>query len=239
MSRTEHFISEVREEAGVPSLLACVLAATSGAVDGLSYFHLGGAFSSAMTGNLALLGISVGGLKPGLLDRVVVAVLAYGLGIVIAAYFTRRVPDRNLVWPNEVTRAFVAAIVPFTVAAVLLLVHGSPTGPRQLPVLALLAVAMGIQSGAFRFVRVTGILGTTYVSGNVVVFFTALARREADWGGLISLLAVAAGAAGEIALVRHVPRLSGVLPLVLIAVVTVVASSTRFRASLRPTAAAA
>jgi uncharacterized membrane protein YoaK (UPF0700 family) len=213
----------------LPAVLACLLAATSGAVDGLSYFHLGGAFSSAMTGNLALLGISVGGLRPGLLNRVVVAVLAYGIGIATAACFTRRVPDRNSVWPVEVTRAFAATLLPFTLAAAWLLADGSPKDGAQLPVLALLACAMGVQSGAYRFVRISGVLGTTYVSGNVVVLFTSLARREADWSGLWSLLAIAAGAAVEIAVVRSQPRFAGLLPLVLIAGVVAVAVSVHFR----------
>jgi uncharacterized membrane protein YoaK (UPF0700 family) len=216
----------------VPATLACLLAATSGSVDALSYFHLGGAFSSAMTGNLALLGISIGGLRPGLLTRVVIAVLAYGVGIVMAAYFTRRVPDRNSVWPTEVTRAFTAAIAPFAVAAALLLADGTPKAGAQLPVLALLALAMGMQSGAYRFVRISGVLGTTYVSGNVVVLFTSLARGQADWTGLLSLLAVAAGAASEIVVVRAAPSVAGILPLLLIGFVAVVAGTARFRAAL-------
>src|SRR6201987_1430481 len=84
---------------------AMALAATSGGADAIGYLALGHVFTSAMTGNLTLLGIALAhrdGLRIG---RVFVSLVCYMAGAAVGARIARTPESDDPVWPAVVTRA--------------------------------------------------------------------------------------------------------------------------------------
>ena len=72
----------------VRDVAAVILAITSGATDAIAFLALGGAFTSVMTGNLVLLGISLGQADAALGRQIAVAVIGYIAGCYIGARIT-------------------------------------------------------------------------------------------------------------------------------------------------------
>jgi uncharacterized membrane protein YoaK (UPF0700 family) len=122
------------------------------------------------------------------------------------------------------------ALLIATFAVVIVL--GRPTGLAQYVLLTLYAFSMGMQSAAFRVLRVPGILGTTYLTGNLVAWFSALAVGRAGLSSAASLVSLVGGAAAEIVLARRVPRAAGALPVLLILSVLIVSASPDFRSTI-------
>jgi hypothetical protein len=79
---------------------------------------------------------------------------------------------------------------------------------------------------------VPGILGTTYLSGNVVVWFSSLGTGRASLPSAASLVSLVAGAAAEILLTRGVPHAAGLLPVLPILGVVAVTASPAFRSGV-------
>jgi uncharacterized membrane protein YoaK (UPF0700 family) len=146
--------------------LLVALALTSGYVDAVSYLGLGAVFTSNMTGNTVLLGLALAqsrglaGLRSG------VALVGFVVGVAIGAPIVRRAAKSE--WPRAVT---VACVVEFVVLLALaiwgaLLGH-RPVGAAVYPLIALSAIAMGLQSVAVRALGVPGVV-TTYITGTWV-----------------------------------------------------------------------
>lgn len=215
----------------VATVLAICLTAVSGAVDALTYSSLGNVYSSAMTGNIALFGISVSHPTATLLQHVLVAFAAYVVGLAIAGFLVGDPHPGAVVWPARATGAFLVEFAALT-AVLVLWVTAEPDagGVVQFTTLTLTALAIGVQSGAFRALTVaSGVLGSTYLTGNLTVWVLRLTRGAADWPGLISMLALVAGALVEAYFVFHLRVLAGILPGALLAVVLLVALSPGFR----------
>ena len=68
---------------------AMCLAAASGATDAIGYLALGNVFTSAMTGNLALLGIALAHRDGERIGRVLVSLVCYMVGAAIGARIAR------------------------------------------------------------------------------------------------------------------------------------------------------
>jgi uncharacterized membrane protein YoaK (UPF0700 family) len=156
--------------------LVVVLALTAGSVDVASYLRLGKVFSSVITGNLALLGVSVGQRDTGLAVNAGLALAGYGIGVLAGGAFAR-VPEQDQpVWPHQVT---------VTLALELLLLAGfsggwlaagaRPSGGPRLVLLLVAAAAMGMQSAA---VRRLGPMSTTYLTSTLTGLLQALATRR-------------------------------------------------------------
>src|ERR1700712_2825363 len=69
--------------------LVVLLAVVSGSIDAIGFVGLGGAFTSVMTGNLVLTGVSLAHADWQLLLRVAAAILSYVLGCGIGARVAR------------------------------------------------------------------------------------------------------------------------------------------------------
>jgi uncharacterized membrane protein YoaK (UPF0700 family) len=222
----------VPEGRAVGTVLAIGLTTVSGAADALTYSSLGNVYSSAMTGNVALFGISVVDPSPTLLQHVLVAFGGYVVGLAIAGAFVGNPRPGPVSWPFRVTAALLVEFAAL-VSVLVLWVTADPrlVGVLQFTALGLTASALGIQSGAFRAVNVaSGVLGSTFITGNLTVWVLSLTRGRPDWSGLVSLLALVGGALVEAFLVFHARVLAGVLPAAILAVVLLVALSPRFRA---------
>jgi hypothetical protein len=110
---------------------AMALAATSGATDAIGYLTLGHVFTSAMTGNLVLLGISLGHRNGERAGRVLVSLVCFMFGAAFGARIARSPKPDDPVWPPAL--------------AALLVLHA----PMFAPVIKLagLAVALGARDG--------------------------------------------------------------------------------------------
>src|ERR1700720_536912 len=92
---------------------AMFLAAASGATDAIGYLALGKVFTSAMTGNLALLGIALAHRDGERIGRVLVSLVCYMVGAAIGARVARTPEPGDPVWPPAITRALAIEAVFF------------------------------------------------------------------------------------------------------------------------------
>ncbi len=153
-----------------------VLAWAAGSLDAIGYLGLGHVFTANMTGNAVLLGLALGRGEGLAALRSVVALGGYALGVAIGATIVSKDRER-MDWPPSVTNAvFLEGIVlaAFTIAWHALRV---PRPEEWLyGLIALAAVAMGIQSAAVRRLEVPGIV-TTYITGTLTSLVSGLTSR--------------------------------------------------------------
>ena len=152
-----------------------VLTAGAGCADALGYLGLGHVFTANMSGNTALLGLHVTQGDGAAALRSLTALLAFGLGLAIGAWIAGQ--SRGGPWPRAVTRALAvetAILAAFAIASSAL---GMDRGGLQNHALiALSAIAMGMQSAAVWHLGVPGI-ATTYLTGTYTSAVTGLVAR--------------------------------------------------------------
>jgi uncharacterized membrane protein YoaK (UPF0700 family) len=178
-------------------LFVVLLTLTTGAVDAASFLGLGKVFSSVITGNLVLLGIAAGTHRAALAVSGGVALAGYSAGVLAGAPIAARRGGTAHAWPRSVTVALTVealVLVAFTVGWEL--ASGRPSAGVQLPLLALLAAAMGMQSAA---VRQLGQMSSTYLTSTLTGVLAALATRSKADGMARSLGVLAAIIVGAIA----------------------------------------
>jgi uncharacterized membrane protein YoaK (UPF0700 family) len=202
-------------------ILVILLALTTGATDAAAFERLGNAFASVITGNLVLLGVGAAKTDGRLALVSGCALAGYAVGVAVAAPRSSDNPEpRPNEWPRSATAALAAAFALLAVEAVgWELSGGRPGREAQVLLLALAAIAMGMQSTA---VRRLGPMSTTYLTSTFIGVFEAMvARRLTDQHARsAAILAVAlAGAAGAVGLISAAPRLAPVLQLVPLLVV--------------------
>jgi uncharacterized membrane protein YoaK (UPF0700 family) len=88
-----------------------LLAANSGFADAVGVLALGGAFTSVMTGNTVLLGISIGTRDKILAMNSALAVIAFIAGCAVIARLAGTAKATDPSWPPAVTRALTAQLV--------------------------------------------------------------------------------------------------------------------------------
>ncbi|HEX5505555.1 MAG TPA: YoaK family protein [Thermomicrobiales bacterium] len=156
--------------------LVVLLAAVSGYVDVVSYLGLGRVFTSNMTGNTILLGLALGQERGLAALRSGVALAGFLAGVAVAAAIVRRADDRE-VWPPAVTVACaVECAVLLAFAAWGARVGAVADRWPVYPLIALSAVAMGIQSTAVRALGVSGVT-TTFITGTWTSLISGVVRR--------------------------------------------------------------
>jgi uncharacterized membrane protein YoaK (UPF0700 family) len=140
-------------KAGRREHLVVLLAIVSGSVDAIGFVGLGGAFTSVMTGNLVLTGVSAAHGDGELLLRVAAAIVAYMVGCGIGARIARDLrpvpgePSHGVHWPSAVTRTLLVEFALLTVFAIAWWVtFGDPGTSAKLAMLAINACALGMQS---------------------------------------------------------------------------------------------
>jgi uncharacterized membrane protein YoaK (UPF0700 family) len=213
-------------------LLLNVLTVSSGAVDAISFFALGKVFTAFMTGNIAFLGLRVGGAsyQPG-----AVAVLVSMAGFAGGVYVSTRIvkpADGARVWPQRVTRALGVSLI---AQAVFLAVWFGSSGQPSVDVTHVLvgvwALAMGIQSAAVRSLHVDGVFTTAatatiiFLAGDLANWPATVAERRRLAAVLVSLFA---GATAGALLLVHARIYAPVLPFA-ITIAAVAAAATGFR----------
>jgi uncharacterized membrane protein YoaK (UPF0700 family) len=178
-----------REATHVRDTLVVVLTLTTGALDGVTFLRLGNVFSSVITGNLALLGVAAGERHGGLAVNGGLALGSYAYGVMVGRTFAGTPTKGQPVWPPQVTRTLAVefvVLIGFSVGW--LLTAGHPAGGDRLALLAVGAVAMGMQSTG---VRRLGPMSTTYLTSTLIGIFEGLAVRRLpeEWQRSTSILA--------------------------------------------------
>ncbi len=160
--------------------LEWVLGLTSfaaGTVDVISFAKLGGVLTSAMTGNIALLGLYIGRNEAASALGSVVALVAFIIGTGAAAWAVR-----GRAQGNALRRLLAAELVLLLAGTALWLAAGRPaSGVSGDGVIALLALAMGAQIIAGRQLNLSGIPTVVFTSTltNIVVTLTDAFARKA------------------------------------------------------------
>jgi uncharacterized membrane protein YoaK (UPF0700 family) len=206
--------------------LVVALAVTTGSTDAIGFIAMGGVFASVMTGNLVLLGVSIGHRNGSLAAHVGVALAGYVVGVVVGAVVAGRPDPARSTWPARVTAALLVElglIIGVTVGWEL--VGGHPVGDPQLVLLGLASLAMGVQSSAVRSLADPG-LSSTYMTGTLTSLVGAVAAGDGLAGqrqNLAVIAAVVVGAAVGGVLVLEVPRAAPAVALVALGSVIVTA----------------
>lgn len=180
------------------NVLTLVLVLLSGATDAVGFLALGGAFTSVMTGNLVLLGVSVANANAVLALHTVTAIGSFVLGAWLGARVSlsgKR--DDGLVWPRGVTRALWVEFATLSAFATWWWTTEGAQGDSVWFALMLNAAALGIQSSAVQRFGVAG-LSTTYLTGTLTTLVATLAAGRGVGAlrhSFASLVALVGGAA--------------------------------------------
>ncbi len=141
-----------------------LLAGVAGSTDILSYYRLGHVFTANMTGNLILLGISIGQGELSTSLYRLTSFAGFILGVFIGSLI---VVNRKREWSYYITIAMTIESVLIGTLAILWLVHSGPLTNSLLYIGILLsAISMGIQSAAIWHLDIPGVV-TTFITGNI------------------------------------------------------------------------
>ncbi len=214
--------------------LVVALAVATGGMDAIGFIAMGGVFASVMTGNLVLLGVSVGHRSGSLAEHVGVALGGFVIGVVAGVMVAGRPRSDRPIWPAQVTAALVvelSLIAGLTVGWEL--AGGHPAGGTQLVLLGVAATAMGIQSAAVRSLADPG-LSSTYMTGTLTGLVSGVAAGEglaAQRRNLAVIAALVLGAAAAGVLVVESPRAAPAVSLAALGAVIVTAAAASGRAA--------
>ncbi len=185
------------------SAVAVLLTAGSAATDVACFTRLGSVFASVMTSNIVFLGLAAAQHSGRLAERAAIAVAAYVIGVAAASRLagTGRRPGRQdgAHWSTWIAGALITEVVLLAVFTIGWQVTGArPEGGAQLFLLAVAAMAMGLQSGV---VAVMGLadVSTTYLTGTLTSLIGSVTspghgRDDNNSRRLAALCALAAGA---------------------------------------------
>ena len=200
----------------VRNIAAMALATASGATDAIGYLALGHVFTSAMTGNLVLLAISMGHRNGERAGRVLASLACFMVGAALGARIARSRQADDPVWPPAITRALAVEAVIFVIyAACWWSVGARPEIVEKAVLLGLGAIALGIQSSAMQRFGVG--LNTTFLSGSLTTLVGRLAtghRFRETRHHLLLLLGLVCGGAVAAVLVLHAPAFAPLIQLV-------------------------
>jgi uncharacterized membrane protein YoaK (UPF0700 family) len=211
---------------GLRQAMVVVLAVVSGATDAIGLIALGGAFTSVMTGNMVILGVSASTTDGALAIASAGAIVAFCIGVYVGARLAGSARAGDPVWPRPVTLGLVVELVLLTAYGIGWWISGGEPGTVLTQVLLFtMAAALGIQSSTVQRFGVNG-LSTTYLTGTLTTVVMKLAGgkglREVQ-GSLQILFGLVAGAAAGAGLVEVAPLLAPVLQIGCVAAVIVVA----------------
>jgi uncharacterized membrane protein YoaK (UPF0700 family) len=153
---------------GCDNLGLASLSLASGCTDVLSFLELGNLFTSAMTGNTALLAVAIGGGQVLAASRALTALVGFGLGVALATAI-------EAAWPvppdprRGLSRLLLLELFFLIGCAALWSTSPDPIlGGALYAVILLSALSMGIQAVGARRINASGI--------NTIVFTSALVR---------------------------------------------------------------
>src|ERR1700682_2115056 len=212
-------------------VLLVALTVASGAVDAISYFGLGKIFSAFMTGNIVFLGFGIAEIEGPDVIPVIFALSMFALGSYVGLRITARRSQVHGLWPRSVT--ILLAIVAIAEAGFLVAwsaTAGRPSTGLTDVLIAMLSLAMGVQTAAVRSLGVQGVF-TTAGTFTLVAFMGTIAgsRSKPEMPRLLGVLVgLVAGAVAGGLLFLHARSYAPALPLV-ITVLVILAAELRGR----------
>jgi uncharacterized membrane protein YoaK (UPF0700 family) len=202
----------------VRDALLVALTAASGAVDAISYLGLGKIFSAFMTGNFVFLGFGVAAIEGPDVIPVIVALSMFTAGAYLGLRFTTLRSTESGAWHPAVTALLcLVAIAEAFFLVGWLATAGHPSTEIADVLIALLSLAMGLQTAAVRSLGVQGIF-TTAGTFTLVAFAGTFAgsRSKAEMPRLAGvLMGLLVGAVAGGLLFLHVRSYAPALPLVI------------------------
>jgi uncharacterized membrane protein YoaK (UPF0700 family) len=223
-------------ELAVRDWLLIALSFATGTYEAICFLTFGKVFTAAMTGNLVLLGIGVAGTRqpagPNAVT-VVIALAAFAAGASLAMPILKafngdqETEDNNIfqAWPRPVSIALAIALIPQAGFLAVWITAASPASLAYI-LMALSALAMGLQMNAIRALHVPGISTTaftaTYIdlfSGLVTWALTAHSARRLTG----TVVAMAAGAFLGDWMLSHAHTYAPLVPFIVTAAVLAVA----------------
>jgi uncharacterized membrane protein YoaK (UPF0700 family) len=206
--------------------LLVALTVSTGAVDAVSWLGLGKVFSAFMTGNIAFLGFGAAGAAGISLPQTAVSLVAFATGAVVGRLIAG--PDAATgAWPRRVTRALgLSTIAQVAFLVVWIAVDGRPSTGTAHGLIAMSALAMGVQTAAIASLGVRAIY-TTAATATLTLLMGDLSSWSQSGGERLRLASVLCGLfAGALAgglLFLHARTWAPLLPLALSAGVVAVA----------------
>jgi uncharacterized membrane protein YoaK (UPF0700 family) len=170
------------------------LTVVTGIVDSISYVLLGHVFVANMTGNVVFVGFAAAGVNISLIGTLI-SLACFVVGVVIGGKLATRYVKRRFALLH---RATMIMLVPLVVALVLCVLWGSQLHTHsQYLLVALLALAMGIQGAAARAIAVADLttLVLTMTLTSLVADASKNLRSVDNVRRLLSILAMLLGAA--------------------------------------------
>jgi uncharacterized membrane protein YoaK (UPF0700 family) len=221
-------------ELAIRDWLLVGLSLATGIYEAICFLTFGKVFTAAQTGNLVLLGIGVAGThQPAGPNAVTVIISLAGfavgaaLAVPILKAFDRGTADNPVfhAWPRRVSIALAIALV---LQAAFLVVWVTAASPAHLAyiLMALSALALGLQANAIRSLNVPSISTTAFTATYIDLF-----SRLATWSLTAhsarrltaSVVAMAAGACFGDLMLSHAHPWAPVVPAVVTAIVIVIA----------------
>jgi len=181
---------DTRPRQQILTLIAIALTFGSGANDVASFTRLGDVFTSVMTGNIVLLGLSLAERSVSLASHTVVSIAGYVAGVAGGTWVAHGFKvhgngkpgetDRDSVLPGHVSWALFTELVLLAGFAAGWEITGAhPAGWAEFVLLALLAAAMGIQSLSVNEMGLSHV-STTFLTGTLTGLVSSLARPGQD-----------------------------------------------------------
>ncbi|MEY9968815.1 uncharacterized membrane protein YoaK (UPF0700 family) [Streptacidiphilus sp. MAP12-16] len=190
-------MNETRDHGPLPVLLLGLTVMT-GLVDAFSYLILGHVFVANMTGNVLFAGFALTGLGGISWPATLLAVAAFAVGAAFGGRWgLTRKPHRG----RLLAGAVVAQVILMTTAAIVASAAAVGDSPVRLSLIALLAVAMGIQNAIVRRLAVPD-LTTTVLTLTVTGLFADTTPPDVRLRRIAGVLAMFGGAAAGGALLR-------------------------------------
>ena len=153
------------------------LTVVTGVADAIGFIHLG-AFSSVMTGNMIMFGISIGSWNLATLFVSAAAIIGYALGAAAGTRAAGPTSKRDPFFPAGVLTALIVELAVIIVFVALWQLLPKPFSTATATgLLFLVAAAMGILSSAVVRFGVPG-LSSTYMTGTLTGVIGAVATRK-------------------------------------------------------------
>lgn len=179
-----------------PTLIALTFA--TGMVDATAFLGLGGVFVGNMTGNVVFFGVALTGAGLAKTEATVVALLAFAVGAALAGQLRLLRSSKAVLVMRRMLVVEIAFVAAATIAALLL---GVDSDRDRLIVVAILAIALGLQNATVHALAIpdlTTTVVTQQLSGigaealNVEAARDRLARRTAALAAMLAGAIVAA-----------------------------------------------
>ena len=199
----------------IRDVLTVGLALVTGATDAIGFTRLGNVFTSVMTGNMVLLGVSGGEHDASLALHAGAAFGGYVVGTLVGARVAGKATAHQSVWPRSITAALLVELALFVIFGVWWeLAGGHPSGGATYVLIAGNALALGIQSSAVLRFGIPG-LSTTYLTGTLTQAVAGLVRGRTPISlrNMAILVALVIGAGLGALLAVNVPRAVPAAPL--------------------------